>query len=300
MRRPILSSLVLLLFGIVFLLTNFGYLSSELWSNTFKYWPIILLFIGLEIIFTKKGSPNLLIVTIILVFALPFLLQGRALPFNLNLNFLNSGVSGTGEIDIEKKLGTLIGAKLNLDLKQGNLKVNGLEKTSSLLVKGTLGFSRISKEPTINFDPKAGIAQLEIQAGSQNLPLNINASDWQLDLSPVVPLDITVTTNGGQITLDLSQLKVDNIDLELGKTQTEIDFSTSGNTRVMIKATEGVVTLNIPQERAASVQLTEGVNADISTRFTKTDHGYQTEKFETAKDRIEISVEPGNAQVVIN
>lgn len=300
MRRPILSSLVLLLIGIVFLLTNFGYLNGEVWFNSFKYWPIVLIFIGLEMLFTKKGSPNLLIVTIILVFVLPFFLHNQFPSFNFNLNFLNQGINSSSTVTIEKKLGTLIGAKLALDLKNGELKIGSLDPHSSFLVQGKLGFSRISKEPVITFDPKAGIASLDIQAGSQNLPLNINASNWELNLSQVIPMDIVAKSSSSHFELDLNKLKMDNLHLELGKTQTTISFAKAGSIKVNIVATEGTVTINIPDEHATQIELPEGASADISTRFAKTDQGYQTDRFDTSSEKLLIKIDPGKAKVVIN
>lgn len=258
--------------------------------------------IGLEILFTRHGSPKLLIAGIIIIFILPFFLQGKSLPFNLpsNFDFLNASNNTTGTTTVEKKLGTLIGAKLNLNLNSGDLKIGALDPQSPFLVQGSLLFSRISKEPQVNFDPKDGTATLDIQAGSRVLPINIFASNWQLNLSQAVPLSIAVKANSGKTALDLTGLKVENLNLDLGKTETTIALNKTGSSQIVITATEGSITISVPKESAAKVEIPNGSTTDISTRFIQTDHGYLTDKFTDARDKIEIKLITGKAKVVIN
>lgn len=283
------------------LLVNFEYLNNDL-LNSFKYWPIILIVIGLEILFTKHGSPKLVIASIVIIFILPFFLQGKSLPFNLgvDLNFLNNNINSTGTIPIEKKLGTLIGAKLNLDLNSGDLTIGSLDPMSPLLVQGTLIYSRINKEPLVNFNPTDGTASLQIQSGSRSLPINILASNWKLNLSQAIPISLTAKTNSGKTTLDLTALKLENLNLDLGKTQTIISLGKAGNIKAAVTSLEGTVTITIPKESAAKVEIPNGADFDIPTRFIQTDHGYLTDRFEQAQDKIEININPGKAKVLIN
>lgn len=299
MRRTPLSSLILLFLGVIFLLNNLGYFPWDLWTNVFKFWPIILIVISLEMLFTKNGSPRLLVVAIILIFALPFFLQGKGLPFNLNFNFLNSA-TGTTTLPLEKKLGTLIGANLNFDLKSDGLKLNSLEKNSTLLLKGGLGYNRLVDKPTVNFDPKDGVAALDILAQGGSLPINLLSSTWELSLSQLVPFQITAKSSGGKFDLDFTNLEVTKLNLELGKTETNLNFGKIGSLRATISATDGSITVNLPTDKAAHLELPEGTTVEIATRFAKVNQGYETEDFSKAKDKIEINFNPGKAKVTIN
>lgn len=281
----------------MFLLNNLGYLPWSLWTDVFKFWPILLIVIGLETLFTKNGSPRLLIVAIILIIVLPFVLQGQSLPFNLNFF---QGAGGTATVTLEKKLGTLIGSKVNLDLKSGDLKINSLEKTSTLLLKGSLGYSKLGKAPNVNFDPKDGIAALDITAGGSTLPVDLSASSWEMSFSQVVPLQITAKSSGSSVNLDLQNLDIEKLNLDLGKTNTVLVFGRLGNPKVEISATEGQVVITAHGEKATKINLPEGSQVEIATRFTKSGEGYLTEDFDKAKDKLEINISPGAAKVVVN
>lgn len=253
--------------------------------------------IGLETLFTKNGSPRLLVTAIILIIVLPFVLQGQNLPFNLNFF---QGAGGTATLPLEKKLGTLIGSKINLDLKSGDLKINSLEKTSTLLVKGNLGYSKLGKAPNVNFDPKDGIAALDITAGGSSLPVDLSASNWELALSQVVPLQITAKSSGGNINLDVQNLDIEKLGLDLGKTNTTLSFGRLGNPKVEVTASEGQVVITVHGEKATKINLPDGSQVEIATRFTKSGEGYLTEDFDKAKDKLEIKISPGNAKIVVN
>ena len=297
MTKAPLSSLLLLILGTIFLLNNLGYLPWSMWTDVFKFWPILLIVIGLETLFTKNGSPRLLVAAIILIIVLPFVLQGQNLPFNLNFF---QGAGGTSTLALEKKLGTLIGSKVNLDLKSGDLKINSSEKTSTLLVKGNLGYSKLGKTPSVNFDPKDGIAGLDITAGGSNLPVDLALSNWDLAFSQVVPLQIVVKSSSGNVNLDVQNLEIEKLNLDLGKTNTVLVFGRLGSPKVEISASEGQVVITAHGEKATKISLPEGSQVEIATRFTKSGDGYLTEDFDKAKDKLEININPGNAKVVVN
>ena len=247
-------------------------------------------------LFTKNSSPQLLLVTLILIFALPFITQGVNLPFKLN--FLNSA-SGTSTLNLEKKLGTLIGARANLDLKSGNLKVASLEKMSTTLIKGDLNYNRLSKEPQVNFDPKDGVAQLDILSVGTSLPVDLSGNNWSLAFSPVVPIEISAKSGSGQFDLDLTELEVPKLKLDLGKTTSTLKLN-SKSQQLEIVATEGQITFTVPSEASVKVVLPEGSSIDIATRFARVGEGYETEAYDKAKDKVEIKITPGSAKIVVN
>lgn len=296
MRHANFTSLVLIILGIIFLLNNFSYLSWDIWNTTFTYWPVLLIVLGLGLLVSKNGSPQLVMVSAILIFALPFILKGTSLPFNLN--FLQQA-GGNSTVTLEKKLGTLIGATATFDFKNGDLHIKALEKTAALLVKGELSFNRLSQEPNINFDPKDGVANLVITSSGSNLPVDISGGSWDLSLSPVVPLEITVKSSSGKNNLELASLDIPKLKLDLGKTQTSLQLANK-KAQIQITATSGSITISPPSDAAVKLKIAEGTSVDIATRFIKIGEGYQSDGYDNAKEPIEISVNPGSAKLTVN
>lgn len=66
------GALILIVFGITFLLNNFGYLSWNVWQLLWKAWPLLLILAGLQILIGRSRAMNLLI-SVIIVAAITFL-----------------------------------------------------------------------------------------------------------------------------------------------------------------------------------------------------------------------------------
>jgi hypothetical protein len=69
------GGLILILIGIIFLLSNFGLLSSDIWNILWKFWPIFLILLGLQVLGGRSRVGNILVsiigvIIILAVFAL--------------------------------------------------------------------------------------------------------------------------------------------------------------------------------------------------------------------------------------
>lgn len=58
-QGDLIGGLILTFLGSVFLLMNFGYLSWQLWGELWKFWPAILIVIGLGILAFKNKQEGL-------------------------------------------------------------------------------------------------------------------------------------------------------------------------------------------------------------------------------------------------
>lgn len=79
---------LLILIGIIFLLNNLGLVSFSIWSILWKFWPVIIIFIGLNIIFGKSRFYTLiinLIMFLIIAFVLLFSISAVNPSFNETL-----------------------------------------------------------------------------------------------------------------------------------------------------------------------------------------------------------------------
>jgi hypothetical protein len=76
-NRGVLFALILLTVGALLLLNNFGFLSWDVWDTLWKFWPIIIIFWGLETILGRSYIHNILVILIglaIIIFILVYTL----------------------------------------------------------------------------------------------------------------------------------------------------------------------------------------------------------------------------------
>lgn len=59
-----LLGLILLVLGVAFILNNFGFLSLDIWATLWKFWPVIFVIWGLEVIVGKTHLGKALILII--------------------------------------------------------------------------------------------------------------------------------------------------------------------------------------------------------------------------------------------
>ena len=52
--RVSIFGLLVLFLGVLFLLDNFGYVTTDAWRMISKLWPVILILVGIKIFFSKK------------------------------------------------------------------------------------------------------------------------------------------------------------------------------------------------------------------------------------------------------
>lgn len=78
-------ALLLVFLGAIFLLNNLDLLPVAVWENLWKFWPVLLIAWGLQVLFGKSFFAHLLVMVITIIIV--FLLLSY---FNPNLgNFLN-------------------------------------------------------------------------------------------------------------------------------------------------------------------------------------------------------------------
>ncbi len=89
MRRPILFPLVLIVLGVLFLLSNLGYIQFDFWGFIGTWWPLILVIVGLDVLIGSLWARNVKVQTLALDL-------GAAAQADVSINF------GAGELTIGK------------------------------------------------------------------------------------------------------------------------------------------------------------------------------------------------------
>jgi hypothetical protein len=154
----------------------------------------------------------------------------------------------------------------------------------------------------------------------------IAATDWQIHLNPDVQDDITARSGGGDIKLDLAGMSLGsvladsgggNLDVVLpdnaanlnvtaktggGNIAVEIGRGTTGSNMLSATSGAGNVEVRIPSGIAARIYATSGWGKEIvASRFNNIDkHVYQSPDFDRAVDKVEIKIQSGAGNVIVN
>jgi len=125
---------------------------------------------------------------------------------------------------------------------------------------------------------------------------------WDLKLSPSVVLKLDLESGASELTLDLTELKVSELQVRTGASSSDITLpARAGHTHVTVKAGAAAVNLRLPEGVAARIYIQSGL-AGISVdtnRFPQNSGGYETPGYITAANNAEIRIETGVGSIDI-
>ena len=235
--------------------------------------------------------------------------------------------------DILEPLNGATTAMVDIIMGDGNLEIDPLTGGEQVLASGTLEYLEKQGLPMRSLQISNGQATLKLKTGLTGRPwLHFpwsacnGATDWWIHLNPVIPVDITAHSGGGNVKLNLAGMAIThlsaetgggNLDIVLPVDATDLNVSAStggGNVHVevggsmagsnIINATTGAgkVVVHIPSGIAARIHTTTGWGKTIvDPQFSQIDkYMYQSSEFDRAANKVEINVKSGAGDVCIN
>lgn len=190
-------------------------------------------------------------------------------------------------------------ARIKMDHGAGKLNVHSGAAAGELL-NGVFG---------MEVDHKSSLSGDQLQVKLRNSPQfwgwfpGAGSLDWEVRLNPEIPLNIKIDSGASATTLDLSDLKVVELDIDTGASSTEVTLpANAGNTLVDIDSGASSVKVTIPTGVAARMRIKTGmasVNVD-SGRFPSQGNGlYQSADYATAANRADITIDTGVGSVEV-
>jgi LiaI-LiaF-like transmembrane region len=264
MNNRIFWPVLLIALGVLFLLDNLGILPGSAWG---WLWPIILIWLGASLLIRRSAG-------------------GRAWETTQD----SLGLDGAGS------------ARLTLRHGAGRLAVRA-GADPALLYSGTF-VGGMERQVERSGDSLDVTLRPPIRDWTEWMwPANWGRDgglSWNLDLSPAVPLSLTLETGASENRLDLEGLRVTDLTIKTGASSTEVTLpAAAGHTHARIESGAASVKVRVPEGVAARIRGQVGVGAfNVDTaRFPRRDGGYESEGFETAQNRVELEVQSGAAEV---
>ncbi len=127
--------------------------------------------------------------------------------------------------------------------------------------------------------------------------------DWDIRLNSVIPLSLKLDSGASASVLDLSDLKVTDLDIDTGASSTELTLpSAAGNTHVDIDTGASSLKVTIPTGVAAIIRVKSGIaSVNVNPRFPRIDGGlYQSPDYSTATNRIDMTIDAGVGSIEVN
>jgi len=224
-------------------------------------------------------------------------------------------------------------ARVEINAGDGNLTIDPLIGGESLLASGTLQYLEKQGAPTRTLLSRDGQTALKLKGGGAGQPwfrfpwsACNGATDWEIHLNPTASSELIAHSDGGNVKLNLSGMAVTrlsadtgggNIEVILPDNATNLNVSAQtgggnvavesgsalmGSNLINAKSGAGNVDVRIPSGVAARIHVTTKMGVAImDPRFSKIDKNtYQSPDFESAANRVEITIQSGAGNVSVN
>jgi hypothetical protein len=235
--------------------------------------------------------------------------------------------------NVSEPLNGATAATVEVSSGTSNLTIDGLRIGEQVLATGTLQYFEKQGTPTRSVRSDQGRAVLTLRERDSarrpwfRFPWDAcyGRTDWQIHLNPTVASDINAHTGGGNVKLDLTDMRISHVSADTGGGNLEVllpdhaanlavsartgggnvsvdigDAMTGSNT---VEATSGAgnVELHVPEDIPARVHAASGLGkVAVEERFSRIDHStYQSPGYEDAINRVDITLKTGAGNVTV-
>jgi hypothetical protein len=338
-RGHVVGPLIVLGVGVLLLLNNLEMVPWSIWRDLWPYWPVLLVLLGLEALATGRVAWGTLVMLIILLPILGMIVGATS--FSSHWSEATSAAPDRLTASLSQPLGEARAATVDVEYGAGALQVGPLPNDLAPATladaraygRGSVRFENASVPspptppipptppsppntpdqaarpvppippvppvPPVPSQPRLRILQRDDERGMDNGRFDLGRLDVRL--TPAVPIDLRVASGVTDSTLNLEALRVPNLTVETGASQTKIVLPAHGETMARIQGGAAKLDLTVPPNVAARIILSDGPNAVSidETRFPRQDREYRSAGFDTATDRVTLRIDVGASRLVV-
>lgn len=303
MKRDRLNwGLVLLFIGVMWLLSNFGIVTFY-WSSLWRFWPIFLIIIGINLLVPRHGYGNLISI-IATIGALVFIGYQSSRPSGSwkERSTWYAPDEGDDDGDTTERRADFVTAfeeqvkEVNLEIKGGAVEYNVGGETDELFKAET---SSTFAGHVLQSSTRDSIADLSFRMkNSKNRRWRLrndgeNEAKIYLNTSPI--WNIKAEVGAGAIDFDLSRYKVKNLTFKGGAASFETKLGMPlESSEISIESGVASIEIAIPRAAACRIHVESGLSSKDFPGFNKqSDGSYVTEGFEEASSKYLINLKGG-------
>ncbi len=305
-NRSFFWPIMLIGIGGLLLLSNLGVLPWTAWILLWRFWPLVLIAIGIEVLIGQRSTAGA-VISALLILVL-FAGAGAAAFFAPQMAFFDA-YTNPGEWQsrsIVHPLQDYIAAEVFIDWTSLPGELSALDSSSNLIE------ADLTYRGELIFDVRERGERAEISLDTRTdglwffRSLPQPRSSWKLYLTPEIPLDLTLDSGSGSCGFDLSELQLEALLLDSGSGAVDLSLPGSQSFPVTIDSGSGRLRIDLPADSGVQVRLDSGSGSfHPSSRFQlvsgerREDGIWETENFNSAENRITITLDQGSGSVTI-
>lgn len=296
-RGSLVGPVILIGFGVLFLLSNLGFLEWGIWETLARLWPLFLVAAGLDLVFGRASAwvgvlIGLVVLAIVTAAAFgSFNWWGRPATWRTaRTERIAAPLDGAASAEVVVKAGV------------GKLRVSALSDSTNL-VEGQLDLAAgegVQQESRIS-DGKAFFSLRKASdSGVVFGGVNIHRL-WDIRVARTVPVSLTIHTGVGQSDIDLGEIRATNVEIKTGIGNTSVTMPRLGSVRATVEGGIGKTSIVIPRGMAARITAKKGLGSvDVRGDYERDDDEYVSPDYYQAVNRLDLKVSSGIGSIDIS
>lgn len=301
--RSFFWPILLIGIGTMLLLNNLGIVAWNTWNLVWRFWPLVLVAIGIDVLFGQRSALGA-IFSALLVLALLAVIAG-AVFFADQLPMISRYVEDAPweTAQVEHALGDFESAEVFIDYTSLPGNLYALED-SDYLIEGDLAYRG---ELIFEVDQRGSHADVVLDSrftgtwsGFQNSP----HAEWDIGLTPEIPLELSLDSGSGSCFFDLSDLILEDFFLDSGSGSIQIILPEDQSFDFQLDSGSGSLRIDIPEDTGVRVVLDSGSGSfnpgpdfDLVSGERRADGVWESENYDDAKYIIEMSIDQGSGSI---
>lgn len=296
-RSGLIGPIILIAVGVLLLLNTLNLLPWSIWETLWRFWPVLLILLGLEILIGRRSWVGSLIVLAVAAVAVI-----TVVAIGLSAGTITTA-AGERQM-LSQPLADASRADVTINFGVGTATLYSLPAGSPNLIEGTVD-NAPGRHVETDFHVTGDTAVLNINERGQTGFFPFFGpqveSRWDLGLSSQVPLSLRLSTGVGQATLDLQGLKLTDLQLDTGVGQTLLTLPGQGRFNVDLRGGVGNTVVTVPRGLAVHIRASQGLG-NVSVNLpdvSRQGEEWVSRTFDTAEDRADIRLSGGVGNITV-
>lgn len=303
--RSFFWPIMLISIGVLLLLSNLDIVDWTTWNLLWRFWPLVLVAIGIDVLIGQRSVVGA-VVSGFLILALIGAAAGVVF-FADQLPFIASYSSDLRwQTDtVEQALDDYQSASILIDWASPAGKLQALSNSDNLIE------GEITYQGDLIFDVNSRGTEADIRLDTRTTDNWFDPSlqtsppgDWDISLTPEIPLNLSLDTGSGSCELDLSELTLSELFLDSGSGSINLELPGEQSYPVEIDSGSGSVRITIPEDTGVRVRIDSGSGSfnpgdrfDLVSGERGDDGTWESDNYDSAEFTIEMEIDQGSGSI---
>ncbi len=280
--------------GVVLLLNNLGMLSWGVWGVLLRFWPVILIAVGIELIAGKRSWWGSALAALLIIGTTAGAIWWTGLNGTIGQPLTSDQVTQSLE-DASR-------ARVVISPATGNIVVYGLQD-SGLMIDGTIDLNA-GENIQRDFHLEEGTAVFTLQSMGVGTVPSFGAweepQEWNLGITTRVPVNLAVRLGAGQSDINLTGMRLSDLEINTAVGRTTVTLPAEGNFSGEVEGAIGEVRVIVPKSLGVRIDAGSVLgDSTLPAGYERRGGYYYSPNYDESESKVTLKIDVAIGQLIV-